>query len=229
VLTGSRFDGDLTITIASTLMIRIPNSQLVQPELILDQDGNPQFNGSNVEVLINPIYGNDTSNMPKLGRQFFTAAYLTVNQDAGAFALFQANPTNSVHLLAIKDPTCQASNTSTPGNHTNSEVPGPTAKNQGSKISRNGIIGAAIGGCVALGLAITLIIFVIRSQRKRRNTTNDVILLVPPASESKRDPPPQELTAYSPKQEMWAGVMEAEMPAPWSPLPPSELPATSLW
>jgi hypothetical protein len=215
-------------------MIRIPNNQLVQPELILDQDGNPQFNGSNVEVLINPIYGNDTSNMPKLGRQFFTAAYLTVNQDAGAFALFQANPTNSVHLLAIKDPTCQGgspTNTSTSGNHTNSAAPGPTAKNQGSKISRNGIIGAVIGGCVALGLAITLIIFLIRSHRKRRNTTNttsDVILLVTPASESRGGLPPQELTAYSPKQEMWAGGMEAEMSAPWSPLPPTELPATSL-
>jgi hypothetical protein len=217
-------------------MIRIPNSQLVQPELILDQDGNPQFNGSNVEVLINPIYGNNTSNMPKLGRQFFTAAYLTVNQDAEDFAIFQANPTNSVHLLAIKDPTCQPSNTSTPGNHTNSAAPGPTAKNQGSKISRNGIIGAVIGGCVVLGLAITLIIFLIRSHRKRRNATSDVILLVSPASESKRDlppqelgdPPPQELTAYSPKQEMWAGGMEAEMSAPWTPLPPSELPATSL-
>jgi hypothetical protein len=30
--------------------------------------------------------------MPKLGRQFFTAAYLTVNQDAGAFALFSGKP-----------------------------------------------------------------------------------------------------------------------------------------
>jgi hypothetical protein len=189
-------------------MIRRPNSQLVQPELILDQDGNPQFNGSNIEVLIHPIYGNTTSNVPKLGRQFFTAAYLTVNQDAGGFALFQANPTNSVHLLAIKDPTCQASNTSTPGNYTNSAAPGPTTKNQGSKISRDGIIGAVTGGCVALGLAIALIIFLIRSHRKRRNATNttgDVILLVSPL-DSKRDSPPQELTAYSPKQEMWAGL-----------------------
>jgi hypothetical protein len=39
------------------------------------------------------------------------------------------------------------------------------------------------------------------------------------------------LTTYSPKQEMWAGEVGAEISAPWSslgPPPPCELPATSI-
>jgi hypothetical protein len=191
-----------------------------------------------MEVLINPINDINNTNIPKLGRQFLTAAYLVVNQDAGVFALFQANPTDSVHLLAIRDPSCEAgvlpNSTSNPGNSTtygpgNSTIWGTpnspkTSENQQSGISRSAMIGAIVGSCVVLALGIALAFFLIRSRQRRRKASSNPVLL---CSGDKDDSPLHEMTAYSPKQEVWAGVVGAEMPVPWSPLPPAELPATS--
>jgi hypothetical protein len=222
------------------LTIRIPNNQLVLPELILDQNGNEQFNSSNMEVLINPINDINNTNIPKLGRQFLTAAYLVVNQDVGVFALFQANPTDSVHLLAIKDPSCVVgvlpNSTSNPTNSTtcgpgNSTIcgtpksPNTTGENQQLGMSRNAMIGAIVGSCVGLALGIALVFFLIRSRQRRRKAVSNPVLL---CSDDKDDSPAHEMIAYSPKHEVWAGVVGAEMPVPWSPLPPIELPATSL-
>jgi len=106
-------------------------------------------------------------------------------------------------------------------------------------MSRNAVIGVVVGSCVVLGLAIAVIYFLIRFRQHQRNIASDVILLgsnnmggsndtgSPNDTadfntgdpNNTEDPPPQELTTYSPKQEMWAGVERAEMPAPWSPLP----------
>jgi len=193
-----------------------------------------------MEVLINPINDINNTNIPKLGRQFLTAAYLIVNQDAGNFALFQANPTDWVHLLAIRDPNCEAgvlpnstsnpSNSTTcgPGNSTtcgNPKSPKTTGENPQPGLSRSAMIGVIIGSCVAAALGIALVLFLIKSRQRRKKAVSNPLLVY---SDGKDNSPPHEMIAYPPKQEVWAGVVGAEMPVPWTPLPPTELPATPL-
>jgi hypothetical protein len=146
-----------------------------------------------MEVLINPINDINNTNIPKLGRQFLTAAYLVVNQDVGGWALFQAHPTDSVHLLAIRGPSCEAgvlpnttsnpgkSPTCGPGNSTicgTPKSPKTTGENQQPGISRSAMIGAIVGSCVVLALGIALVFFLIRSRQRRRKAVSNPVLYV---------------------------------------------------
>lgn len=215
----------MTITIASTLSIRIPNNQLILPDLVLDQNGNQQFNSSDVEVMLDALDGDNPSNIPKLGRQFFTSAYLTVNQDAGDFALWQANPTDAVHLLAIKDPTCQtgSSNGSISTNSTHPSTPPGNKDVPVSKTakSKDTIIAAVACGCATILLALASIFFC--GYRRRKQTGAESLY-----SENNGDLPLQEMEGYSLKRELDAGVDIQELSSSTGQSALNELPGSPV-
>ncbi|KAK7951230.1 aspartic-type endopeptidase [Apiospora aurea] len=96
------YGGDLTIQLQSGLSVRVPNDQLVVPNVIIDRPtGALVVNGSAPDLVINSIQGVNANDLPQLGRQFLTAAYLMVNMDANQCTLWSANPTSDQNLVAV--------------------------------------------------------------------------------------------------------------------------------
>ncbi|KAI0095828.1 acid protease [Hypoxylon sp. NC0597] len=97
-----RYDGDMTIKFRSGLAVRVPNDQLVVPDVDIDPTtGELVANYTNPDLVINGIQNINANDMPQLGRQFLSSAYLMVNQDAGQFSLWAANPAASQDLVAV--------------------------------------------------------------------------------------------------------------------------------
>ncbi len=114
----------------------------------------------------------NAEDLPQLGRQFLTAAYLMVNQDANEFTLWEANPTSSVDLVAVDtnndvvDTACPTA--SGAASTTTSSVPGPTTTtNTSSKISSGAIVGAAVGGIAVVAALAGFLIWLLVRRRRR--------------------------------------------------------------
>lgn len=92
----------MTIKLNSGFSVRIPNDQLVVPELTIDDStGALHANGSTPELVINAMQMGNADDLPKLGRQFLSSAYLMVNQDGGSYTLWEANQDTNEDLVAI--------------------------------------------------------------------------------------------------------------------------------
>lgn len=100
-LTVHSYSGDLTFTFQNELQIRIPNHQLVLPDITIDTSGNTNYNYSVREIMLNSDQQINANDMPFLGATFLTSAYLSVNHDYGSFSLWQANPTTDEKLIGI--------------------------------------------------------------------------------------------------------------------------------
>lgn len=89
----SSYDGDLVITLDSGLEITITNDMLVLPHTYLDQDTGDLVAEDTTEpdLLIDSLQASRESDMASFGSVFFSAAYLSVNLDAGRFRLWSAN------------------------------------------------------------------------------------------------------------------------------------------
>ncbi|KAI9166491.1 hypothetical protein HJFPF1_02593 [Paramyrothecium foliicola] len=85
------FDGDMTFHLTSGLDIRVLNDQYLVPFVEIGSSGQRLFKNETRELLMNGV-----ANQPAtLGRYFLTAAYLMVNNDAGTFTLWRANPSRT--------------------------------------------------------------------------------------------------------------------------------------
>lgn len=105
--------------------------------------------------------------MAQLGFQFFSSAYLLVNQDSHEFTLWEANPTTAEDLVAVDETGqeitkfCAASAvTSTNGTANGNENSSP--------ISAGVIAGSAIGAVAVIGLVVGLVFWWLRRRRLRR-------------------------------------------------------------
>ena len=133
------YEGDLTFNIQSGPSIRIPNSQLVVSNRWIDESsGNIQVNASARNLVINPVDTLTASSGAQVGRQFLSAAYIMMNQDAGEFTLWPANPTLDVDLVAVGTDGTEATNYCS-GSATSSTAPaGGAATTSASSSSGNG-------------------------------------------------------------------------------------------
>ena len=166
-----RYDGDLSFTFASGLQIRVPNHQLVVPDVVVNEFGVPTFNDSTRAININSLQEINKDDTPSLGQTFLTAAYLLVDFDQNQFVLWQSNPTLDTNIMAIgPDATCTSSivpdttYTTYPlptGSPSPSGVPGSS----GSRPSNEVIIGGTIGGVVFLTLLVILLFYMWRKRR----------------------------------------------------------------
>ncbi|KAI1379867.1 acid protease [Hypoxylon crocopeplum] len=166
----NRYDGDMTIKLRSGLVVRVPNDQLVVPDVDIDPTtGELVANYTNPDLIINGIQNVNTNDMPQLGRQFLSAAYLMVNQDARQFSLWAANPASDEDLVAVDtndvDITapCEASSAAV----TDSSSPTSTSSpEQTSHSSAGTIAGAAVGGVGGLVMLGVLAFWVIKRRRR---------------------------------------------------------------
>lgn len=152
--------------------MRIPNDQLIAPELTIDDSGSISANSSAPELLLNSIQQINANDLPLLGRQFLSSAYLMVNQDAGKFTLWAANPTTHENLVAVDssnqpitefcDGTADHSNsTATPGISQNN-----TNRSHGGLTTR-AIAGIAVGCAVGLAFTIGILFFLFMKKKQK--------------------------------------------------------------
>ncbi|KAE8141234.1 aspartic peptidase domain-containing protein [Aspergillus pseudotamarii] len=151
----SIYTGDLTVTLNNGFSVRIPNDQLVVPNLTIDPStGSLHANGSTPELVINSIQQVNQGDLPQLGRQFLSSAYLMSNQDSNTFTLWNAALEEEENLVAIDtnnkpvDIYCAATPTSTSSSTSSPHSTG----NHDKKLSTGAIVGIAIGSAAALAI-----------------------------------------------------------------------------
>jgi hypothetical protein len=167
----------LTIKFNNGLGVRVPNSQLVLPEIAIDTNGKQFINTTLREVMLNPLVDVNFGDLPILGRQFFTSAYLSVNQDANTFTLWQANPTTDINLYPIVDNEVMSSysiTSSVPDPITTISAAAATPSSQNSNTNTGTVVGGAIGG-IAGAVIIGVLAFCLLRKRpmsRRRHALN---------------------------------------------------------
>lgn len=156
-----RFEGDITFELDSGLTVRVPNDQYIVPFVTIERNSSRIFNESQREVLIGALGDQPAT----LGRYFLTAAYLMVDQDAGTFTLWQANPSGDTDLAAVTSQRSAA--------HCNDDPP-PDRSSTGEEGKQSGLSGGAIAGVVIGVLALLAVIgllFLFIQKRKRKRGT----------------------------------------------------------
>jgi hypothetical protein len=160
-----RLYGDIVLELESVLEIRLPSSQLVGNQVTINRDGILTINQSTTELNVNVIQGINANDMLMLGRQFFSAAMLMINQDTNSVTLWEATATARQNLVAV-DPagvgmsaSCDnvvSNNTWTIIPTTQSDVPASENTRSASGVSVT-TIEAIVGGAAAL-LALIIVL-----------------------------------------------------------------------
>ncbi|KKA17825.1 hypothetical protein T310_8237 [Rasamsonia emersonii CBS 393.64] len=237
------YDGDLTIVLDSGLSVRIPNHVLVNPDLIVNKtNGHLYINDSSLEVLINSQQTINANDLPIIGRQFFSAAYVMLNQDSNEFTLWAANPTTDEDLVAVDENNQVVEQFCAPGSGNTTQTPTnitspqsaskPSATASPDKASR-GLSGGAIAGIVVgslagiAAIAASTYYFCMRQDRDGMPTAAAAAAAaaqdrsyVPPPSYSPLAPVEMEnkyVQPYTGPVEMYAG----DVPPPAGRRPPS--------
>ena len=204
-----RYTGDLTVTLNNGFSVRIPNDQLVVPNLTIDPStGSLHANGSSPELVINSIQQVNQGDLPQLGRQFLSSAYLMSNQDSNTFTLWNAALEEEENLVAIDtnnkpvDSYCAATPTST----SSSTPSAHSTSSHDKKLSTGAIVGIAIGSAAALAI-VAAGVFLVVSKKKKKGVVH--VNYYPTAAY--RDPP----------SELGPSHMEPHVPNELPAKPPS--------
>ncbi|KAF2202996.1 hypothetical protein GQ43DRAFT_367939, partial [Delitschia confertaspora ATCC 74209] len=170
------FYGDLIISIQNGIRIRIPNTELVVPEMTIAKDGQVEANTLLRNIVINSIQNVNEDDLPQLDRLLFTSAYLMVNHDANTFTLWQADAgAGSPELKAVGEhgevieEFC-ANTTSPTSNETSSRS--ETSPSSALSPEKRDMSGAVIGGIIAAavgGVAVLSCITFFFLRRRRSN------------------------------------------------------------
>jgi hypothetical protein len=163
------------MSLGNGFSIRIPNNVLVAPHYVINEDtGHIERNRSAANLLINAMSDSwgDGTHMMSLGRWFFSAAYTSVNHDAGTFTLWQApyNPLQpSVKALAADNSAvedfCDGDGDGSLQDPANEEVQSPQQEEK-STLSAGAIAGIVLGALVAIAAILLLILLFLRKKRK---------------------------------------------------------------
>jgi hypothetical protein len=217
----------LSITLSSGLKVRIANDQLVIPDLTIDKtSGSILANASAPELVLNSMQQVNADDLPQLGRQFLSSAYVMVNQDAGQFTLWAAKPTTEEDLVAVNPENrvyssfcapgvsnlvgaTQSAGTSNPTQSAASTGQSQRTEGAGTGLSSGTIAGIVVGGVAGAALVAAGIFFAIIRRRRRRRQTK----LSPETAEASNLPKvvdqtpraPQELPGHLPNRstERW--------------------------
>ncbi|KAI7278569.1 hypothetical protein KC345_g5896 [Hortaea werneckii] len=168
---GNIFPGDVTVGLAEGLTFRVPNEVLVVGEQFVGSDGKVHTDNAAPLVLMSPTEAENSNDMPIIGMQFFSAAYLMVDLDAGTFTLWQANATTETNIVPIggncteaNKPSSSTSSSSaaapTTTKHADSDVASRTAEPSSisspeaspQTLSTGTIAGIVVGGVLFIAL-----------------------------------------------------------------------------
>ncbi|KAI9777516.1 MAG: hypothetical protein M1839_008810 [Geoglossum umbratile] len=161
------YAGDLTFALDSGLNIRIPNHQLVVPDLQVGSDGQIQIaNDTTREILLNSLQGVNANDMPLLGQPFLSSSYLLVNNDEQKFTLWKGQPTLNQKLVGIV-PSTTCTSVDHHASSTATSQPSKAGK-PSPKVTRGTIAGLVVGlsGAIAFGTAAILLWRMRRAARR---------------------------------------------------------------
>lgn len=161
--------------------MRIPNKELVVPELTIDEEtGAINSNSSTKELLLNSIQRGNVNDLAQLGRQFLSIVYLMLNQDANSFTLWEAaTSTGPEDLVAVDQKNerigsfCASKAGDSPNSSSSSSADdaGSTSGNDNdneSTFSTGAIVGVVIGGVAGAGIIAAIVVFIMARKRKMR-------------------------------------------------------------
>ncbi|KAF2494051.1 acid protease [Lophium mytilinum] len=232
---GTAYQGDLTFTTDAGLSIRVPNSQLVLPDLTIADDGSIATNTSVQDLMIYSLQDVNKNDMPRIGKYFFTAAYLHVNNDANTFTIWEANPTTDTDVVAVLDDdlakecnvvqpkaTPIESSGSVPSSTSSSSPTGSPPASKSNKLAAGAIAGIAVGSVAVVGL-IAVLLWRGHSRRKQERAdaaaqANAALNISPPYQQAVQTPmvemfghePPEVKGSVLPPQELWPGRQKYE-------------------
>ena len=171
MLTQNSYPGDLTFVLDTGLQIRIPNNQLVVPDILIGPAGTPTFDDNTREILVNSLQDINADDVPLLGRTFLTSAYLFVDVDHSQFTLWQANATREQNIIAVgPSATCIGNSCTATTSATPLEMPLATPPaNDSPKIGT--IVGAVIGGVTGLALMVMVALLFWRRRKRASQET----------------------------------------------------------
>lgn len=168
-----RYDGDLTISLASGLSVRVANDQFMVPGLTYASDGSRVENDTIKEFLYGTL---QSSALGSLGRYFLTASYLMVNHDTNSFTMWAANATTTSSLVSVVDEEVAAACGNITGVVQPSATSSATATETGNVDVTSGssstpvsaIAGGVAGGVALLALAGLAACLLMRRRRRKR-------------------------------------------------------------
>jgi hypothetical protein len=156
----------MTISLASgsnsaPIDFRIRNDQLVTPDLVIDTNNQVVSNNSVAELLVNPLLPPNQQDMMKLGRPFFSAAYLLVDYESFTFTIWKANQTSDVNLIPVVR---EQSNQPCSSNFMTTPLATPASSPH--TLPLRTILGAITGSLTGLAAMLLLIWWVLRSRKQ---------------------------------------------------------------
>ncbi|WEW57011.1 hypothetical protein PRK78_002470 [Emydomyces testavorans] len=160
------YSGDITVKLDSGLSVRIPNDQLVVPHRFINSTNGTLVTSGDTELLIGVLQDHTANDLPYLGRQFLSSAYVFLNQDSKEFTLWAANPTPKEELVAVDSKNKVITDSCTEDSRPPMQPPTPEP-------SSGHYVGAIVGivvGSIAAVAVVAVLIFYLVSVRRRRKT-----------------------------------------------------------
>ncbi|EME38346.1 hypothetical protein DOTSEDRAFT_75779 [Dothistroma septosporum NZE10] len=183
------YAGGLTVSLSNGFGVTILNDVLVVPDQYVGPSGALETNQSQSALLIGSLNQVNANDVPIIGKEFFSSAYLMIDYDAGTYTLWQVNATTETQLVAVggqcsTHPTvnnntidgnpesASSTSTATPANSVSSKAGAREALPTGA------IVGAVVGSAFGTGALVAAIILIfLRKRRSSAGSTTDTALL----------------------------------------------------
>lgn len=141
---------------------------LVVPDVDADKSGASSADDSEKVLLLSPLESSNQYDVPLIGMDFFSNAYLTVNLDNSTWSLWSAKRTTDTKLVAITDQDCKEAASDRTETSASDSATTSAAASSGT-LSSGAIAGAAVGGAAAVLVLVGMLVLVILRRRKARN------------------------------------------------------------
>ncbi|KXT17102.1 hypothetical protein AC579_2032 [Pseudocercospora musae] len=211
------YPGDLTISLSNGFSTTIPNDALVLPDQYIGRSGALASNSSASTILMAPLENVNSNDVPIIGKEFFSSAYMMVDLDASTYTLWQVNDTTESRLVSVggscsehievnSNDTAPLTATATSAGATNTHE----AKSEKS-LSTGALVGTVVGSAVGASVMAAIAVLVI--MRRRRKALEKTPSATKPTRASgqvfdqSRSGPP------SYQDHRWHGYRPAEVPA----------------
>ncbi|KAK5168352.1 uncharacterized protein LTR77_006922 [Saxophila tyrrhenica] len=171
------YDGGLRIDLGSGVVVDITNDMLVSVGKTIAPGGGLYLDDETSAVL---IQNDDAFITPLIGRQFFAAAQLFVDYEAGTFTVSPVEDTTDSNLIAVGKDCAAASDVKPPddsgGNNGNDQQNHEDGTDGDKHVKPKGLTGGEIAGIVVgviAALAIVAAIAFYFFRRRRRTDTRE--------------------------------------------------------
>ncbi|EME78392.1 uncharacterized protein MYCFIDRAFT_157184 [Pseudocercospora fijiensis CIRAD86] len=177
------YAGDLTISLSNGFSTTIRNDALVLPDQYVDPSGALVSNSSASTILMAPLENVNSNDVPIIGKEFFSSAYMMVDLDASTYTLWQVNDTTETRLISVGGSCSEhieinSNDTAPPtATATGAASTGTKVAKSGNAFSAGALVGIVVGS--AVGASVIAAVAVLVVMRRRRNKITSATELTP--------------------------------------------------